>query len=442
MRVFFHRFWYMISCLLLCIVAVFSAMMSAKLSVVFQFALFILMLFSAMLANMEGPKLKIVNRIPVPYGLLIIYCIFAVIGFNGNRFGSLRIVACLIFIFLLMREYEWISIAKHALAVVTGLNVVATYFFYLFPRFYSVMIRIYGYIPAGTSGGKAGYRAGIANHYSQNGIYLSVFVLLLCVILLEKQSRLQGKEKFLRNNIGFVITIVVSFSALLLTGKRGVLIWLICAFVFTCFAVSKKKIGTIMKMGMVLLVGIGLLQVLIEIVPEVSFVFQRFETAGSDMSSTGRFAMWKLAWNEFKKNPIFGNGFWSYRSAYERELSRVLSATTTRYTKLDAHNVYIQVLCETGIVGEMLYLLAVGSIFKKTFGIVRKIEALENPELRFGILLSLCIQTFYLLYSLSGNCLYDIVFYFYALAVALCFAVDRNLQINKQDSVANVHGGT
>ncbi|MCD7844039.1 MAG: O-antigen ligase family protein [Clostridiales bacterium] len=406
------------------IMPVFSAMMSAQLPSIVQVILPFLMLCIALLSNCTGKKLYISFRIPLYYYAWIVFLAFAVISFQNNKVGTVRVICCVLLGLFVAGNTTWIKSSMCILGGITGINVFFTYFFFAFPQFYSVMINIYGYVPSGTSNGTAGYRAGIANHYSQNGIFISVFLILTVVLLLARSMPESKKQK---QNNALVIIIIAAFVALLLTGKRGVLIWSVTALVITYLVSSKRRPGRIMRLALLALVAIAVLQILSEIIPAVAYVFERFQSAGEDTASLERLAMWELAIEKFKKNPIFGNGFWSFRTFYAKNLASIWHPYSERYQYLDAHNVYIQVLCETGIVGELIYILAVGLLLRKTIQIVRQMNRLNTVELRFGAMFSLSIQVFYLLYSLTGNCLYDIVFYFYALAAATTLAIGRKI---------------
>lgn len=118
-----------------------------------------------------------------------------------------------------------------------GINVFFTYFFLLFPGTYSYMIELYGYIPTGTSGGTAGYRAGIANHYSQNGICISVFFMLVTVLVMAARTFEEDNSR--KKRLAFWC-IPISLFALILTGKRGVLLWSIGAIFGTYIGPAGK----------------------------------------------------------------------------------------------------------------------------------------------------------------------------------------------------------
>lgn len=74
-------------------------------------------------------------------------------------------------------------------------------------------------------------------------------------------------------------------------------------------------------------------------------VNEKIESLGN-----GRIILWKMAWNAFLEKPIFGHG-WGF-------FSRIAPESGNTHAT-NAHCVYLQLLCETGIVGFLL----IGSVF-------------------------------------------------------------------------------
>lgn len=425
----FNKICTMVSFLILSTLAVFSAIITARLPGVFVFILlYVLMMLFAVLTNVKNGKLYLVNNIPKFYLPWIFFSIFVFWGFIENSLPAIRILCCIFIAIILQRSTDWIRVGVKCVALLTGINVFFTYFFFLLPDQYSTMINLYGYIPSGTSGGTAGYRAGITNHYSQNGIYISVFLMIIIMIFIGR-NKFKKKEKFSTwDNALWIMFISVTAIALLLTGKRGVLIWSTCAIVFSYFIASQNKLGTFLKIGLIILTALGFLQILIESVPDIGYVFERFQDAGTDVASLERFSMWKLALSKFKNNPVFGNGFFSFRKLYFQNLANIYHPGSDRFQRLDAHNVYFQVLCETGIIGFICYIFAIALLLVKTVNIVRVMAEKGDRDLFTASLISLSLQIFYCIYSFTGNCLYDIVFFFYSLAMAITLALNYDLK--------------
>lgn len=405
------------------IIPVFSPMMNRFMPFWIQYALIFLMLIFALLSNIKDGKLIVPISTERNYIFWILVLLMAFTGVTRDSYGSFRIMSCILLPLILRKRTDWIKSAFYIFAVVLGINVFFTLFFFLFPQYYHIIIDIYGSAPIGTSLGTAGYRAGISNHYSQNGIFISLFFMLIMVLIISGFS----VNKKIRDNVKYIVIAGLAFAALLLTGKRGVLIFCICSIIFTYLLCSRKKLGKLVKIFIIAIVAVGILQMLSEVIPEIGYTFERFQLVGEDTASQERFAMWELAIQKFKNHPIIGNGFWSFKDFYHDNLSQYYHSSVQGYDRLNAHNVYLQLLCENGIVGEVIYLSAVGLMLAKTIKLIRNMYQFDSMELRFAALFSLCIQIFYCIYSVSGNCLYDVVFYFYALAMAITLALSNEL---------------
>lgn len=213
---------------------------------------------------------------------------------------------------------------------------------------------------------------------------------------------------------------IMGAAALVLTGKRGTTLWCILAVAVVIFIQSDRQFTAAWKIASLSAVILVILFLLSENVPQIEYMLNRFADMGSDRSSMERIAMWGLALRSFAKSPVFGIGFQNFRGLYSTSQAHLFATAIDiqSYQRLDAHNVYLQVLCETGIIGLLLYSAALALLLICTLRLV-KYYSKREPYLKFGILFSLCIQVFYLLYSLSGNCLYDLTFYFYAFALTV-----------------------
>src|SRR5215204_4113467 len=106
-------------------------------------------------------------------------------------------------------------------------------------------------------------------------------------------------------------------------------------------------------------------------------------------SSSSRWLWWKEAWQAFEKQPLHGTGAGTF--AVTHRLLRENSIVVT-----EPHNVPLQFLSETGIVGSGLFLafLAAAAV-----GVVRAVHRLEGIEQAAGVALSV-LAVAYLLHSL------------------------------------------
>lgn len=102
---------------------------------------------------------------------------------------------------------------------------------------------------------------------------------------------------------------------------------------------------------------------------------------GGDVSS-GRSDLYALAFNAFEDHPLLGIGpgqFIPYTKAYT-----------------SVHNTYLEVLCEQGIVGTLLYIIPLLFCLFKTISLLRS----RNNQL---LKISLFVQLLYIAYAMTGN---------------------------------------
>jgi len=78
----------------------------------------------------------------------------------------------------------------------------------------------------------------------------------------------------------------------------------------------------------------------------------------------------------------------------------------------------------------VLYTGAIILLLKYTIKALKYFSKTQEYQYKYAAMLSFCFQIFYLLYSLSGNCLYDMTFYLYIIAMAITGAL--NFRIDKQ----------
>jgi len=88
------------------------------------------------------------------------------------------------------------------------------------------------------------------------------------------------------------------------------------------------------------------------------------EGAGQLDSSAGeRLVLWEDAMNLFKRNPVTGSGFETYRYMYRVERFR------------DTHNYFVKVLAETGIAGMVLFLVLLWKLTRLGLNLFAKAES-------------------------------------------------------------------
>jgi O-antigen ligase len=140
--------------------------------------------------------------------------------------------------------------------------------------------------------------------------------------------------------------------AIALSGSRGAAIGFIATLVFTGVrALGLRTRGALLMVGIVTAVALGYLQEMEDILP--ARLLARAPGGMEDVSS-GRYALWSRALEEFERHPWLGSGADSY-------LMRAGGG-------IHVHNVFLSVLAELGIVGLVLFTAMLVAIAQEFFG--------------------------------------------------------------------------
>lgn len=243
-----------------------------------------------------------------------------------------------------------------------------------------------------------GYMAGFTNHYSSNGIFLSIGI---CACLGWFFFASYGDKKQKRKNFFLgIISISILGLALLLSGKRGPIIFLGIAFVITYFLYySKKPITRLFKIFGLGIVVIGVIWITSLYIPSVLNVVSRFtEEIGKGDVSAGRYTLWAMGWNGFLKSPIMGNGFCWFR------YNNVWGYS------FHTHNVYLQWLCELGIVGSIPFFGFVILTYVHSWSVMKAIHnGIYQPSVAASrmVAISFMFETFFIFFMFTGTAFYE-----------------------------------
>lgn len=191
-----------------------------------------------------------------------------------------------------------------------------------------------------------------------------------------------------------LLIIVVCVIAVFYTGKRMLLLLSIIAPIIVVFLSQKRA-----SKKMFLLIIVGLLSIAfysyfinhieefcnIPYMKRLTMSLTKFNS--SDDITTGRSELAKAAINAFHEHPFFGIGISNFREY------------TNSYT--DTHNTYLQVLCEQGIIGFIIFCIPLFFTFIKSLKLLNNNESKYNavPYVKF----SLYVQIIYIIYAFTGN---------------------------------------
>ena len=244
---------------------------------------------------------------------------------------------------------------------------------------------------------KYGYMSGFTTEVSFVAGFLCIGVFLLFFkLLISKKNN--------RKLTIFLLIIVV--AALILTKKRAHLVFCIVSCFFTYYFTdnSKRKskwMFNVLRITLILIILFFIIYYFYggsnsavgRIVDSIVGLFN-----GEDItSSRSDFNKYTIAmWLE---KPVLGYGWGTYRVIGLSELG----------LHGNAHNVYLQLLAETGIVGFLSFVILALFSLKRGVLAVKRTDITDNQKL--GVCIGLSYQIFFLLYCFTGNCLYEANFY-------------------------------
>lgn len=192
---------------------------------------------------------------------------------------------------------------------------------------------LYLYPPDGNSepwSGRSPSFLGYSNHLASYLNLVLPFALACTVVGQGKWKKLGGW------------TVGLGFVALLSTQSLGGLLGFVAVLVLAifCFARNRKK-------AFALLAGICALICVLYLARNILNPAHTDEGVG--LNAASRLLLWATAWNYFVQFPVIGVGWGNFVGLYGPDLSAFSSLISPGV--LEVHNIYLQLLAETGLVG-------------------------------------------------------------------------------------------
>lgn len=341
---------------------------------------------------------------------------------SNGAFLDLTIFVCglllLVFAYENAFEYLWCIAAIKAYALFFALGVILQYFL---PAVYRAFLRAF---PVAYANSLYDMRS---LGFTQNAGYSAGYIV---IGILAAFSDIYPRKKIRFKNFIFPLFL---FLAVALTGKRGPVMFLILTIVF-CYLVPVKGVKKVQRYWKIFLVVFVVVIVLwffrdaLSYIPIIGRLLDSFAKVadGEDISS-GRTRLYLWAIKLFIENPLFGIGWGNFRTS--------VVGNVTLATELETHNIYLQLLCETGIIGFLGFILLFFTFWKTTRDAY--MECIQNVNLikwRNPLYYSFAYQTYFLLYGLTGNPLYDpffqIMFVFSCVITVSFVGVTKHLNYN------------
>lgn len=208
-----------------------------------------------------------------------------------------------------------------------------------------------------------------------------------------------------------IVLLIIFTIAVLLTGKRiyvgGLVISLL--IMYLAFAQITKKIKRILISLLIIVIIITLLPTIAQLlnIPALNrlAVVINMISTGEDLIGY-RLILYDKAFAFFKQNPWLGIGWRQYRNSVQNYAGY----------SLNVHNIFLQLLCEIGIIGFVLFCL----FFVKEYFQTRKLLKINIISYDMTLML-LFIQIYFLICGIAENELYvatGFAYYFVACALS------------------------
>ena len=252
----------------------------------------------------------------------------------------------------------------------------------------------------------SGTISGLFPNYGANACMISIGTGIAIIRIMIKK-----KEKLIMN----ILHIIIRLTALIFTGKRSPIIMMTVALVIIYLIIENRN--NVKKVFKVILIGSSLIllfTIVAPLIPELNVLYNRLMNTDDWETLGGRTQLYELASEMIKNNPLFGSGWNSYKLFSENTIGRYY---LHQFSRMQAHNIYLQMMSEVGIFGTLIILFLFIFPMKNGFHMCKSygidgLKKIMDEEQTFGLIASIFILLFFLLYGFTGNPLYDAYIYF------------------------------
>ncbi len=181
------------------------------------------------------------------------------------------------------------------------------------------------------------------------------------------------------------LSLVVCAAAVICVGRKGEVLALFATVVILLLVIAtpeqRKKRGIILAAAVIFAVVavIALLPVLRNITSLKRYV-QMIDNlfAGKDISS-GRLELYELAWDLFLDHPLFGVGWGQFAQSIPDEFRLIHNGGGVQTLK-DVHCIYLQFLCESGLIGFLCVMVPICYCYIQT---LKQMLRLQKQQTQF-----------------------------------------------------------
>ena len=359
----------------------------------FTYLIFYIFIFSVLLLSNFKYTIRYGTEIiifAIPITSLFFSLLYTYDFIRGYKFTLFFTVFLFIQIILSNRN-DWHKSFLYSILILSSIIVAATYIGYFFPDLYLkwflplfndksqiVMLRLM----------KAGAQVGLTNQTAANGFLISIGLGVIINQLLHSK-----KSKVL-----MYLFITIYIIALIMTLKRSFLIAnIVCITIMFCLNLkfNNKRLNYFVKTLVVISVTLMVMFILEPFTPVFNKVVERFTITDFGDFTSGRLRIYKSGYELFKERPFIGNGIYSTPS--------LLNDKFGLYGIQQMHNIYLQLLVELGLIGAIIFITLIVTIYLMTYRLLKKSYCYNQKNLKFVLGTSFYIQNLWLIYGFFGN---------------------------------------
>lgn len=257
--------------------------------------------------------------------------------------------------------------------------------------------------------------------FSHYQTYANVFFILFClsISLAAGSERRAGRLRWGAATMLFAAVLVLSFT-------RG--IWLAMLAALAVFAILYlRRVQWFLGAALAVVLAVAFLS--------PSAVMTRVRSIGELDTNVERLLLWETTWNMLRDHPVLGVGVGNYRSVQDDYIREEVDLPMTR---THAHNIWLQIAVERGVLGLLAFLWLAVAVFKEAISGLRRMRSAGGY--RFALLAgSLAAVTGFYLDGLFQNNFGDsVVVTFFWVVVGIILVCGR--AIDHPDGTAGAAG--
>jgi putative inorganic carbon (hco3(-)) transporter len=161
-----------------------------------------------------------------------------------------------------------------------------------------------------------------------------------------------------------LVCLVTAGAALFLTGSRGGMVACGVFLLFSLVFLPPRRT----TLAVVLASALLAMAIAIPLASTAGAPAERLQSV-DDYTQQSRLALWGSAFIIFMHHPVLGNGFGTYRYAFHKYVLGINE-------DLDAHNLYLQTLSETGAIGFIVFFATVSWFFRHGIRLMKSSDPL------------------------------------------------------------------